>query len=65
MGHGNLKRSRAVCIRAYQLSEQGFTNREIAALILVTPEQVPGKIKRGRLAMIHDERLPQTSAHHE
>lgn len=52
------KRSRAVCIKAYELSQRGFTNRQIAELILCRPEQVPGKIKRGKLASIRDERPP-------
>jgi len=52
------KRSRAVCIKAYQLSMDGHTHRQIANLIFCKPEQVPGKIKRGRFAMIRDERLP-------
>lgn len=50
------KRSRAVCIRAYELSQQGYTNRQIAELILCQPEQVPGRVKRGKLASIRDER---------
>ena len=56
MSSGGDKRSRAVCIRAYELSQQGYTNRQIAELILCTPEQVPGKINRGKLASIRDER---------
>jgi hypothetical protein len=53
---GGDKRSRAVCIRAYELSMSGHTNRQIADLILCKTEQVPGKIKRGRHAFIFDER---------
>ena len=50
------KRARAVCIRAYELSQQGHTHRQIADLILCRPEQVAGKVKRGRLASIRDGR---------
>lgn len=56
MSSSSDKRSRAVCIRAYELSQQGYTNRQIAELILCTPEQVPGRVKRGKLASIRDER---------
>lgn len=63
MSTGSDKRSRAVCIRAYELSQQGYTNRQIAELILCKPEQVPGKVKRGKLASIHDERV--TEAQHQ
>ncbi len=58
---GGDKRSRAVCIKAFELSQQGYTNRQIAELILCRPEQVPGKINRGRQASIRDER-PTVSA---
>lgn len=61
MSTGGDKRSRQVCIKAFELSEQGYTNRQIADLILCKPEQVPGKIKRGRCASIRDER-PTVSA---
>lgn len=50
------KRSRAVCIRAYELSQMGYTNRQIAELIGCRVEQVPGKVNRGKLASIRDER---------
>lgn len=51
------KRSRAVCIRAYELAQQGLTHREIADLILCRPDQVAAKIQRGKLASIRDGRL--------
>jgi DNA-directed RNA polymerase specialized sigma24 family protein len=50
------KRSRAVCIKAYLLSMDGHTHRQIADIIGCKVEQIPGKIKRGRLACIRDER---------
>lgn len=57
------KRSRAVCIKAFELHTQGFTNREIADVILCRVEQVPGKVNRGRLAAINDGRFsPNDSA---
>lgn len=56
MSSGGDKRSRAVCIKAYELSQQGHTNRQIAELILCRPEQVAGKIKRGMQASIRDGR---------
>lgn len=56
MSTGGDKRSRAVCIKAYSLSMDGHTHRQIADLILCKVEQVPGKIKRGRFACIRDER---------
>lgn len=52
------KRARAVCVRAFKLSQQRFTHREIAALIFCAPAQVSGKVEAGRLAMIRDERSP-------
>jgi hypothetical protein len=50
------KRARAVCIKAYELSQLGLTNRQIAETILCRPEQVPGKVKAGMRAAIRDER---------
>ncbi len=56
MSKSSDKRSRAVCIRAYELSQEGFTHRQIAELILCRPEQVAAKINRGKLASIRDGR---------
>lgn len=59
------KRSRAICIRAYELSLQGLTHREIADMIMCQPYQVSGKINRGKLASIRDERpVPQHGTSH-
>lgn len=57
MSRSGNKRSRAVCLRAFELSEQGLTHRQIAEIILCTPEQVPGKIRAGKYAAIRDERV--------
>jgi hypothetical protein len=54
MSTGGNKRARAVAIKAYKLSMAGHTHREIAELIICRPEQVPGKVKAGRLAFIRD-----------
>lgn len=51
------KRSRAVCIKAYKLSQEGFTHRQIAEIILCRVAQVPGKINRGKLASIRDAKV--------
>ena len=58
MSTGGDKRSRAVCIKAYLLSMDGHTHRQIAEVIGAKVEQIPGKIKRGRFACIRDERFP-------
>lgn len=57
MSSGGNKRSRALCIKVYTLSMQGYTHRQIADLCDLKTKQVPGKVKRGRLAMIREERL--------
>jgi hypothetical protein len=62
MSTGGNKRSRAVCAKAYQLSMSGHTNRQIAELINCKPEQVPGKVKAGRAAMIRDDRICEGDA---
>ncbi len=56
MSTGGAKRSRAVCIKAFELSQKGLTHRQIAELILCRPDQVAGKITRGKRAAIRDER---------
>jgi hypothetical protein len=56
MSTSGKKRTRAVCLKAYKLSVAGFTNREIATLILCKPEQVPGKVKAGsRMVVMQEE----------
>lgn len=57
MSTGGNKRARAVCAKAYQLSMCGHTNRQIAEIIGCKPEQVPGRVKAGRAAMIRDDRI--------
>lgn len=57
MSKNSDRRARIVSIRAYRLAQKGYTNRQIAEELGLRIEQVPGKIKRGRQALIFDERI--------